>query len=310
MQVVRTLACDVVIGRMAAIGVMAALAFGAAGARAAEPQVVVDVASGRQFRGTLDSTSTADQLVLRTEQAGVTLRRSIRWGRVVRATEDGMPVEIAELRGRVQGSGFKVQQELGDGERGARNRTALPRKIEMRGEPPAVFDEPVEEEAPLPRVAMLSFDAAIVNWDSDVETDGVLINIVPLDIYGSLAPVNGTVEVELFAPQRRILEQAPQSGGDTLELVERWTRAITPADFGPSGARLRLPFGAITPELQPNWTASYYGLVHVRLAVPGQGVFDDSRDGVRIKPFAPNRDRLEMKTGQRFLSTENLGRRE
>jgi len=100
------------------------------------------------------------------------------------------------------------------------------------------------------------------------------------------------------------------SGGDTLELVERWTRAIAPEDFGSSGVRLRLPFGAITPELQPNWTASSYGLVHMRLAIPGQGVYEDSRDGVRVRPFAPNRDRLEMKTGQRFLPTENLGRRD
>src|SRR5262245_62561003 len=134
---------------------------------------------------------------------------------------------------------------------------------------------------------------------------------MPLDVNCYVAPSNGTLEVELFALQRRIqLDLAPMSGGDTLELVERWTRSITPEDFGPSGVRLRLPFGAITPELRPEWTAWMYGLVHARLAIPGQGVFEDSRDGVRIRPWAPNRDRLEMKTGQRFLSTENLGRRE
>jgi hypothetical protein len=182
----------------------------------------------------------------------------------------------------------------------------------MRGDP-AVKTTSAEEEAvaeDLPRVAMVAFDAAIANWDADVETDGVLIDVAPVDINRRVVPVSGTVEVELFAPQRRTLDLAPQSGGDTLEVVERWTRAITPADFGPSGVRLRLPFGAITPELQPNWTAWHYGLVHVRLSIPGHGVFEDSRDGVRIKPFAPNRDRLEMKTGQRFLSTENLGRRD
>jgi hypothetical protein len=106
-----------------------------------------------------------------------------------------------------------------------------------------------------------------------------------------------------------VFDQAPKSGGDTLELVERWTRSIAPADMGPSGYRVRLPFGAIHPELSPDWLAWWYGLVHVRLAVPGDGVFDDSRDGVHIRPGAPNRDQLEMNTGRRFLPTENLGRR-
>src|SRR5439155_2075486 len=90
-------------------------------------------------------------------------------------------------------------------------------------------------EVTQPRVAIIDFDASIANWDADVETDGVLIDVAPLDIHRQIVPVSGTLEVELFAPQRRTLDLAPQSGGDTLEVVERWTRAITPEDFGPSG---------------------------------------------------------------------------
>ncbi len=283
---------------------MAALAVTATAAHAADPQLIVDLASGRQFRGSLDAASSSDHLVLRSEQAGIMLRRPVRWERIVHATADGVPVEVPVLRARVQ--------ESGDRKPGTGDRKSLLRNIELRGDikanAPPLEEEPLPED--LPRVAMVAFDAAIANWDADVETDGVLIDVAPVDINRRIVPVAGTVEVELFAPQRRTLDLAPQSGGDTLEIVERWTRAITPDDFGPSGVRLRLPFGAITPELQPNWTAWHYGLVHVRLSAPGHGVFDDSRDGVRIRPFAPNRDRLEMKTGQRFLSTENLGRRE
>jgi hypothetical protein len=156
----------------------------------------------------------------------------------------------------------------------------------------------------------VAFDSHIANWDADIETDGLIIDIAPLDLDRQLIPISGTLEVELYAPQRRTLDLAPQSGGDTLELVERWTLALTPADFGPTAARLRLPFGAITPELQPNWTASHYGLIHIRLAIPGHGIFEDSKDGIRIRPWSPNRDRLEQKTHHRFLPTENLGRRE
>jgi hypothetical protein len=158
-------------------------------------------------------------------------------------------------------------------------------------------------------VTMISFDAFIANWDGDVETDGLVVDLLPLDSQGYVAPAGGTVEVELFAAQRRTLYLAPRSGGDTLELVERWTRAIEPEDIGPSGVRLRLPFGAVHPELDYEWLAYNYGLVHVRFACPGSGVFDDSRDGIRIRPWAPNRDYLEMNTNRRFLPTENLGRR-
>lgn len=280
---------------------LVALSVVAAAAKAADPELVVDVASRRQFRGALDGASNSDHLVLRTEHAGIILRRPIRWERVTAATADGAPIEITALR-KMAMSRHPAPT----------NKPSLLTKIEMRSEAPPKYapteQQPVAEEPP--RVAMVAFDPAIANWDGDVETDGVLIDVAPLDINRRLIPVSGTLEVELYAQQRRTLDLAPQSGGATLELVERWTRAINPEDFGPSGVRLRLPFGAITPELQPNWTAWHYGLVHVRLSVPGHGVFEDSRDGVRVRPWAPNRDRLEMWTGQRFLSTENLGRRE
>jgi hypothetical protein len=292
MQVARILSSCLAIGNWAAI---AATAF------AADPQVIVDVASGRQFRGALDVASNSDQLVLRMEQAGLTLRRPIRWERVIAATADGKPIEVAALRK------LAISQQTAP-----TSKPTLLNKIEMRSDTPPNTAPPEQQPLPeeSPRVAMVVFDASIANWDADVETDGVVIDVVPLDINRRLVPISGTLEVELYAQQRRTLDLAPQSGGSTLEVVERWTRAITPEDFGPSGVRLRLPFGAITPELQPNWTAWHYGLVHVRLAVPGHGVFEDSRDGIRVRPWAPNRDRLEMKTGQRFLSTENLGRRD
>jgi hypothetical protein len=288
----------------------ASLAIATAG-HGAEPAVVVHLASGRQFRGEIDSASTAQMLVLRTTTGNITLRRPIDWQRIVRLEVDGQAVEVAKVRAaasRDRGAGITSRES------GANNVRPLLRKIELMGEPttatPELISEPQPLAEPQPRVAMVAFDPSIANWDADIETDGVAITVAPLDSDGYLVPAGGTLEVELYVPQRRTLDLAPMSGGDTLELVERWTRAIAPEDFGSSGVRLRLPFGAITPELQPNWTASSYGLVHMRLAIPGQGVYEDSRDGVRVRPFAPNRDRLEMKTGQRFLPTENLGRRD
>jgi hypothetical protein len=273
----------------------------AALAHGAESDIVVQVTSGREFRGRLDAASDDKQLVLRTVRDQVTLRRLIQWERVISAIVNGQPTDVAALRelaAHAQGTGEQRQK-------------IRARRIILQAADTANGNAtPVTGEVAAPRVAMVAFDASIENWDADVETDGVVIDVTPLEQDRQLVPAAGTLEVELFAPQRRTLELAPTSGGQTLELVERWTRAIQPSDFTASGVRVRLPFGAITPELQPRWMASPYGLVHIRLAVPGHGVFEDSRDLVRLRPYAPNRDRLEMKTGQRFLPTENLGRQE
>src|SRR5437867_690024 len=65
---------------------------------AAEPELVVSLTSGREFRGTIDRTSSADQLVLRTQNGGITLRRPIRWERIVRATIDAQSADVATMR--------------------------------------------------------------------------------------------------------------------------------------------------------------------------------------------------------------------
>jgi hypothetical protein len=269
---------------------------------AAESGVTVQVASGRQFSGQIGTASTGERLVLRSTSGSMTIERSIAWDRIVSAKIDEQPADIATLRKAARVADHGVSNGSA-----SEVRKSLLTKIELHGELPP--PNPQTTEASIsPRVAMIAIDPFVANWDADVETDGLVIDVAPLDINRNLIPIGGTLEVELFAPQRRSLDLVPLSGGDTLEVVERWSRAITPEDFGPSGVRLRLPFGAVHPELDSNWLASSYGLVHARLSIPGQGVFDESRDGIRVRPWAPNRDRLEQKSGQRFLPTENLGR--
>jgi hypothetical protein len=155
-------------------------------------------------------------------------------------------------------------------------------------------------------VASVTFDARLANWDGDVETDGLILDVLPISEDGYLLPARGMVEVELLAPQHRMFHHAPLSGGDTLERVERWTQTVALEDFTASGARLKLPFGAVHPEFDWDWTP--VGLVHVRLIIPGDGIFEDSLDGLRIRPYAPNRDRYEMNRGRRFAPTERVGR--
>src|SRR5262245_20127126 len=66
--------------------------------RGAEGELIVRVAWGRQFHGTIGSGSTAEQLVLRTNSDGITLSRPIRWDVIREAKVDGQEVEAAKLR--------------------------------------------------------------------------------------------------------------------------------------------------------------------------------------------------------------------
>jgi hypothetical protein len=264
-------------------------------ARAAEPLVVIELTSGKVMQGAVDAATSAEELVLRSGRNGVTIRRPVRWERVARATLDGRVVEAEELRSLAEEEG------TGDGGRGTGDRGQGP------GATSQVPGARIPESLPV-RLASIAFEARIANWDGDVETDGLLIDLLPLDDEGYLAAAAGTAEIELFASQRREFQHAPLSGGDTLERVERWTRTIRPEDVTMRGVRLKLPFGAVHPEFDQKWLAHYYGLVHIRLAAPGQGVFEASQDGLRIRPYAPLRDRLELYGGRRFLPTERTGR--
>lgn len=260
--------------------------------------VTVNLTDGRQFHGQIDPQSTRERLVLRSASGPVTIWRPLPWAQLARVESGGQPLDLSELRAQAAASSPAPNP--------------LTKTIRLRTlGTPAPPKPPKPDTAPpiqVPRVTNVAIDAALANWDADVEADGLLVDLSPLGADGALAAVAGTVEVELYVPERRTFDLAPLSGGDTLELLERWTRAIEPGDFGPSGARLKLPFGAIHPELRPDWVASHYGLVHLRFSAPGHGVFEASRDGVRIQTWAPNRDRLELQTGSRFLPTETLGR--
>jgi len=272
------------------------------------PEVTLVVASGRQFRGQIDPQSGPHQLVLRSQAQGMTLWRPIAWGQIVAAEAQGRPVSLAQLQ---EWSVLARESSPGEAGRpstqvpaaGAGPPKESPRSLAAMPSP-AVPDGQHSSH----RVVQLRLDAYVANWDGDVEVDGLVVEVMPLAADGAIVPVSGTLEVELFGLQRRVFSQAPHSGGDTLELIERWTRAVRPDEVGPSGLRCTLPFGAIHPELRPDWLAWWYGLVHVRLSVPGHGVFEASRDGVRLRPWSPVRDRLERSGMGRMLPTERLGR--
>jgi hypothetical protein len=144
-------------------------------------------------------------------------------------------------------------------------------------------------------------DAYVANWDQDVEVDGLVVHVFPLDCDGLVTPVDGTLNVTLVGQQLgavRDREPFPHLG--------QWTRAVCLEDFGPAGAVYRLPFQAVHPEF--DLRVSSGALAHARLIVPGSGTFEDSQATLRIRPYSAFRDHLQQRRGTRFLPVERTGR--
>jgi hypothetical protein len=263
---------------------------------AAERSVRITVSGGRSFSGEVDATTNDVQLVLRSGSDRAWIGRTIPWSRVVDGEYVGAIVVVEELKAiadRIK-TPSPVPQPMPDKPHQATQESAQ-----------AVPDTDYALLLP-PSVSAIAFDAVLANWDGDVEADGLVVYLQPIDRWGSYTAATGSVEIELYAAQRRDFNQAPRSGGTTHELISRWTCAVGPGAFGPRGAMLKFPFGAAHPEFDGDLGA--HGLVHVRMTVPGSGVFEDSQDGVRIRPFAPLRDGLQLNTGRRFLPNEFTGR--
>lgn len=247
--------------------------------------LTVEVEGGRAFTGLVDKKTDDRRLWLRFEEGTAVLWRPITWSRIVAASHRGQKVDLDKL----QGLSRQIQS--------SRQIVVQPRAVQS--------PSPPTEHAPAPP-ASLAIEAELSNWDADVETDGLALWLRVLDADGAATVAAGSLEVELFAPRIRKYHEAPQSRGYAVDLIERWSVALTAEQFRRGEAIVRLPFGVIHPEFDRR--ADALGLVHARLAVPGQGVFEQAVDGVSIRRWSPTRDALLDNTGRGFLFTEGTGR--
>ncbi len=268
----------------------------------ASEAITVWLVSGRDFTGELDATSNEQKLVLRSGTNGVSIRRAIDWERVVKATQAEKPLAIDDLK--------TLAAEAVAAPPVAPMPVAKPKQ--PRSEYRGVFAEPVADDkadqaSPAAEpIRMLAADVFVANWDRDVEVDGLVVQLYPLDRDRQITAVSGTLEVELYAPEVRRFIDAPRSLGITLEKIGHWTQAVYPSDITDRNYAFELPFQAVHPQF--NERTLPYGLVHVKLSVPGEGVFETTQDYVRIRPWSPIRDDLWRSTGRRFLPTEQTGR--
>jgi hypothetical protein len=277
-------------------------------------EIAVTVADGRTFTAEVDARSDAERLWLRFGTARTTILRPIDWSSVVGVRRDGVELTAAELKREIAAAANAVSSVVTTRRlvEKASDRTSpvQPSSVSLRNSgggglqlwrlPDA--NSPMSTE-PAPIVRSLSVDAYLGNWDSDVDSDGLVVNFAALDDFGDAVPVNGTLEVELIGER-----QPPYSRGNAFPVLGRWTQAVNASDgVSPSGySRVRLPFQAFHPDY---WNSlPWFALAHVRLIVPGQGTFEASVDAVRLRGFTPVRDRMESAAGTRFAPTEQTSR--
>lgn len=261
--------------------------------------VTVTLRSGRQMTGVVDPRSDAKQLWLKYGTAAVTVLRPIAWQSVESAEVDGREIELSEL----QALAAKVESP--------QQVAATPRIVEVGPASSQVRNESMARRAQRAlgfskSVSSVQFDATLANWDGDVEMDGLLLRLDVRDGQGQPTVSTGTLQVEFVANRIRDFQHAPRRGGVTAGRIGRWTVRVDEADFRYGVATVKLPFQGVHPEFDADWFAQ--GLVHCKFVVAGVGTFEHSVDSVRVRPYAPSRDALQVETGRRFFPSERTGR--
>ena len=288
------------------LGVLAIAAAAAVAqpAHAQEPQdaqeqplgqlIMVRLASGRTLTAKVDPRTDATQLWLQSERDGAVLRRPVDWQRVVRAEVAGEELSGEQLRGIVE----TIRRETPVPETTAA-RATIRLTSDAIGDAAGVADDAwaspaaVAPPAP-PRVRSLAIEALVANLDAERQVDGLIVRVYPLDDWGCIVPVRGTLAVTLAGWHS---EATPR--GQTQQTLGRWTRQLQQEDFGPLGARCELRFQGIHPERDV--TIAPEGSIHARLSVPGQGTFEATQSTVRIRPYSAMRDKLQQATGSRVF---------
>lgn len=157
-------------------------------------------------------------------------------------------------------------------------------------------------------VQSLHVQAKLANWDDDVEPDGLLVRVTPLDWSGHVVPVDASLDFRLLGlPQRYTGGQKARRSEPTTRLGE-WSRRLRVHDFGADGAFFKLAFRGFDPGR--DFDVAPEGLLTARLGVSGVGVFEASDEFVVLRPTSRVRDELQLRTGRRFLDGRLRSRRD
>lgn len=231
-----------------------------------ETAVTVKLVDGKTYRGVVDSLSNDEKLWLRNRIGKVHLQRPIEWQRIEAVEVDSVEMTVAALRSQLP--------DLA---------TPMPTTPRTPRLPPK--NEP--NDKPIPQIVALELDAFVANWNSDAASDGLVVTSYGIDANGNQIPLHGSLTAELFVLDRVPGDQASTSGGIRKISLGSWSRSVD------GDSVFKFEFQRRDPQL--DHSISRYGLLTVRVAVPGQGVFDRTLDGIRTRSFTPVADQLLMR---------------
>jgi hypothetical protein len=267
------------------LSLSAVLSGGPARARAEEP-VRIQIGDGRILTGQVDARTDETFLWLRCTAPSIVIRSATPWKTIVRAHYADREYSPAQLRALAG----KLASQLPDDFLSTQLADPAPARPPQHPAPPA---------APARKVRSLRVQAEVVNWDRDVEVDGLQVRVQPLAEDGTITPVRGMLSVRLIGQRNSGREHR-----DVFSELERWNERADPADFDAWGAVYRLPFRTVHPEFDLQFGAS--GMVHAQLGVPGHGDYEASVQ-VTLRPYSSLRDELQLRGRGRFFPGEQTG---
>ena len=141
------------------------------------------------------------------------------------------------------------------------------------------------------------------NWDADAAWDGVVVRVRPVDRWGRLVQVPGSLQATLLGDVGHFFGHGARvSESEPIREIGRWTRSLRASAFDEEGIVVRLEFQSYHPEpasaSDPGWGIGPDGELHVRMVVPGHGVFQADAP-VRLRRFSPLRDQMLLRSATR-----------
>lgn len=261
----------------------------------------VQLKNGSIRTGDPDPSTSDSYLRVRTGGPNAHIIFGIRWEQIAEirdGREVWKPEQFDELRKRWSEQ-ISDRQESNEPERDDSARAENPSSSRPLWQAPATAG-PTEPSNS--RMRFIEIDAVAANWDAGVEWDGIVVRVWPMDQFGHVVRVPGTLEATLISEEPGFDDRWH---GDDNQRIGHWVRPVRVSDYGHDGFNLRLEFQNYQPE-RPNapWHPDYFiarhGEVHVSMIVPGHGVFRASTGPVRIRRFSPLRDKYFLRNGTRF----------
>lgn len=246
------------------------------------PTIEFTLANGRVIQADLIARTGDTGLAVRTGSAIAYIERQIAWASISQASIIGQELSLAELKAFSQ---LVAPQNLVAAD-------FLKRRFMTD---PAVQRAGAMRRPTLPSAAGVVADAWLSQTNPATSGEQLQVRVSAIDLDGNPVPVDGTAEIRFItAAAGNYVRDSGAIGHNPVELG-RWTQRLSPQSQ-PSGVG---SWRFDTPRAGAGGSA--YGMLTVRLVVPGSGVFETVVDGIRRRNFRPVQDALRGEGGVRTL---------